>query len=321
METEILQPTPEAIAKAATLILAGEIIAFPTETVYGLGAQIFNTNAIKKIFDVKGRPSDNPLIAHISILSQADTIAKKLPQVFSILTDAFFPGPLTLVVEKKETVPDIASANLPTIGIRMPNHPVAWKLIDSVGYPLVAPSANISGKPSPTTASHVANDLHGRIPLILDGGACSVGIESTVLDISTSTPTILRPGHITKEQLENILQQPVLFSDSLSSSQIPKAPGMKYRHYAPNASVMTIDTLDQFQKLSETTDTNSAMMLTNIHLPPTHEFSVVLPLNETTLFASFRRADQENIKTIIVFIDEETKKNIGLMNRIEKATK
>ncbi len=321
MDTQILPPNDESIKKAAELIKAGELIAFPTETVYGLGASIFNVEAIQKIFTVKGRPTDNPLIAHISSLAQVELIGKNIPPEFSILSDNFFPGPLTIVVQKQEQVPNIASAQLSTIGIRMPHHQVAWKLIEASGTPLVAPSANLSGKPSPTTAAHVLEDLSGKIPLILDGGPCDVGIESTVLDLTTSPPVILRPGHITKEQIESVLHRPVVFASVTDAQEKVKAPGMKYRHYAPNAIVHVITTLDQLAEISKTLRPNQTMMITNIHLPATYEFKVILPLTEKGLYASFRKADDAGIQDILIFTDEETKKNIGLLNRIEKAAK
>lgn len=318
METRILVPTDENIRLAASTIQSSDIVAFPTETVYGLGASIFDEQAIQKIYTVKGRPSDNPLISHISSLSQVDLIAEKIPSVFYDLANVFFPGPLTLVVSKKDSVPGIASANLSTIGIRMPNHPVALRLIDAVGSPLVAPSANVSGKPSPTTAEHVLTDLEGKISIILDGGPCSVGIESTVLDLTVKPFVILRPGHITKRQLEEAIKEPILFS-TVNNGEGIKAPGMKYRHYAPEASIYIVSSIMEFDQQMKTISMNNTFVLTNIHISPTYEPSQILPLKEETLFAAFRRADKEHIQNIVIFLDEDTKQNMGLLNRIEKA--
>ncbi len=205
---------------SAELIKSGELVAFPTETVYGLGASVFNPKAIEQIFQVKGRPQDNPLIVHISSLQQLELIVEELPKEFEVLAESFFPGPLTLILPKKESVPSIVSANLPTIGVRMPAHPIAQLLIEGVGVPLVAPSANLSGKPSSTTAQHVRDDFGDRIKSILDGGPCEYGIESTVLTLHPK-PTILRPGQITQAQLEEVLKVPV----TLAAEHVEKPLG------------------------------------------------------------------------------------------------
>jgi L-threonylcarbamoyladenylate synthase len=251
---------------------------------------------------------------------QTDLIADNIPKLFYTLADHFFPGPLTIVVPKKKAVPDIASAHLTTIGIRMPNHPIAWKLIEQFGTPLVAPSANLSGRPSPTTAQDVLEDMKGKIPLILDGGPCRVGIESTVIDITTSTPTILRPGHITRDQIEQVIRQPVQTLLTNKQLEIVKAPGMKYRHYAPDAMIYCITTLEELRELLKNPDLSQAMMMTNIHLPLQISFPFVVPIEEQTLFSNFRIADRKKIKHIIIFLDDDTKRNSGLINRIEKAT-
>lgn len=224
-------PETESIQEAANLIREGRLVALPTETVYGLGANAMDENACKEIFKVKGRPQDNPLIVHVSDLEMVKRLVEQWTPQAALCAEKFWPGPLTLVLEKTAFVPDVVSGGLGTVAIRMPKHPVALQLIKESGVPIAAPSANLSGKPSPTNGIHVWKDLRGKIPMILDAGVCSVGVESTVLDLTGEVPTILRPGGITKEQLEEVLGEVAV--DRPSPHQAPKAPGMKYRHYAP----------------------------------------------------------------------------------------
>lgn len=233
----------EKMREAVEIIRAGELVAFPTETVYGLGADALRPEASKKIYAAKGRPSDNPLIVHISRFEDLEYIAKEVPVQARKLADAFWPGPLTMIVWKNEKVPYETTGGMETVAIRMPNHPVALQLIRQSGCLIAAPSANTSGKPSPTEAAHVALDMDGRIPMILDGGPVGIGIESTIIDLTEQTPMILRPGYITKEMLEEVLEEEVkidpgiIASDSLTK---PKAPGMKYKHYAPKADLVLV---------------------------------------------------------------------------------
>lgn len=234
----------EKIQEAAELICKGELVAFPTETVYGLGADALDPEASKKIYAAKGRPSDNPLIVHISKFKDLEAIAKEVPAQAARLAEAFWPGPLTMIVWKNDNVPYETTGGMDTVAVRMPNHPVALELIEKSGCLIAAPSANTSGKPSPTEAAHVALDMDGRIPMILDGGAVGIGIESTIVDLTEKKPMILRPGYITKEMLEEVLNEEVVIdpgiiaSDSLTK---PKAPGMKYKHYAPKADLVLVD--------------------------------------------------------------------------------
>ena len=238
MITRILPPTDAAIAEAAALIRAGELVAFPTETVYGLGADGLNREAVAKIFQAKGRPGDNPLILHISALDQiTPLIACELSPVAKKMADAFWPGPLTMIFPKSARVPENVSAGLSTVAIRFPAHPDAQRLIAAAETPIAAPSANRSGKPSPTTANHVFEDMDGRIPLILDGGECLVGVESTVVDMTGSVPHILRPGGITAEQIAQVAGASEVDSAvmrPLAEGEKPRSPGMAHRHYAPN---------------------------------------------------------------------------------------
>ena len=228
--------------QGAKLIQAGELVAFPTETVYGLGADGLNGEAVKKIFEAKGRPADNPLIEHVAKKSDVRKLWSRIPKQAQILMDTFWPGPLTLVGPKSDSVPDEVTAGLNTVAVRMPQNKTARALITKAGVPIAAPSANRSGRPSPTTAQHVMDDLGGRIPLIIDGGACKYGVESTVLSLE-GTPTILRPGAITREMLASLIGEVQVSGSILNpmkEGEIAASPGMKYQHYSPNAEVVVI---------------------------------------------------------------------------------
>lgn len=233
----------EIMEKAAGILKKGGLVAFPTETVYGLGANGLDAAACKKIYEAKGRPSDNPLILHIGDISQLDIIVKSVPEKAKMIMDKFWPGPVTLVFEKKDIVPDSVSGGLKTVAVRFPSNKLARELINTFGLPVAAPSANTSGKPSPTKAEHVLNDMNGKIDMIIDGGSCDVGLESTILDISTEKASLLRPGAITKEMIEAVIGEisvdPAVYKQ-LSKGEKPKAPGMKYKHYSPDADVSLV---------------------------------------------------------------------------------
>ncbi|WP_453992972.1 L-threonylcarbamoyladenylate synthase [Bacillus nitroreducens] len=236
-----LESCPQ-IDEAASLLRKNEVVAFPTETVYGLGANALTDEAVAKIYEAKGRPSDNPLIVHISTIGQLSKIVQEIPEHAERLIEKFWPGPLTLVLKRKhDAVSNMVTAGLDTVAVRMPNHPIALALITASGLPLAAPSANLSGKPSPTLAKHVADDLTGKIAGILDGGATGVGLESTVLDCSGEVPVILRPGGVTKEQLESVCGTVEVDKAILSQHEAPKSPGMKYTHYAPSAPLTIVN--------------------------------------------------------------------------------
>jgi len=232
------------IKEAGALLLAGEIVAFPTETVYGLGANALSKKAANKIYAAKGRPSDNPLIIHICVLEAIDLIIKNRPRQLELLAKHFWPGPLTIIMEKSEIVPTEITGGLNTVAIRMPNHPVALALIKEGGGYIAAPSANASGRPSPTTAAHVYEDMEGRIPMIIDCGKVEIGLESTIIDLSREKPVILRPGYITPQMLEQVLHEEVIMDPGLldeKSIEKPRAPGMKYKHYAPKAEMLIVE--------------------------------------------------------------------------------
>jgi L-threonylcarbamoyladenylate synthase len=246
METIILKADTdkqEIFDKAGDILKAGGLVAFPTETVYGLGGDALNKEAASKIYSAKGRPSDNPLIVHIADTSSVYELAREVPEQAKLLMEAFWPGPLTIIFKKKDIVPDATTGGLDTVAIRMPSHPAALKLIKDSGVYIAAPSANLSGRPSPTTAEHVADDMKGRIDMILDGGPVGIGIESTIVDVTGDRPTILRPGFISDIMIKNILGD-VVFDPALMSvgqNIQPKAPGMKYTHYAPKGELTIVE--------------------------------------------------------------------------------
>ena len=249
MRTEILSIDQNNIdesemKRAGALIAAGELVAFPTETVYGLGGDALDPKAAKKIYAAKGRPSDNPLIVHIADFSDMNRVGKNIPPQAKLLADAFWPGPLTIIVEKSDQVPDATTGGMDTVAVRMPNHPVALSLIRNSGCLIAAPSANTSGRPSPSEAAHVAEDLSGKIPMIIDGGSVSIGIESTIIDLTEEFPMVLRPGYITPEMLSEVLGEEVIIDPGIIAADDttkPKAPGMKYKHYAPKADMVIVE--------------------------------------------------------------------------------
>ena len=292
--------SPDHLDQAIIFLKQGIPIVFPTETVYGLGAPIFMPEAIARVFFIKGRPSDNPLIVHVSSLDQAVSLSKDLSPSFFRLVDRFWPGPLTLVVRKNRAVPDLVSGGLPSIAIRMPSHPIAKKLIEAVG-PLAAPSANLSGRPSPTSASDVLEDLEGKIPLIIDGGECAIGIESTVLSLLGPRPVLLRPGILSKEMLEEVLGQHI---DEPQKDAPILSPGMKYRHYAPKAKV--------FLRFHES-ELKGSYILSSSARPGTRL------LNEKTLYAELRRADRCGAPAIEIDCSPDLLQNHALMNRLLRA--
>lgn len=242
MITQVRPADPASISLAAQLLADGQLVAFPTETVYGLGADALNAQAVLSIFAAKGRPADNPLIVHIDDRRQLESLCD-VPPMAEKLMDAFWPGPLTLIMPRKPAVPDAVTAGLDTVAVRMPSHPAAQALLRACQLPIAAPSANRSGKPSPTTAQHVLDDMDGRIPLILDDGSSDVGLESTVVDVCHGQPCILRPGGITKDMLESVLG-PVDVAGSvlrpLQEGETALSPGMRYKHYSPDGQVTLV---------------------------------------------------------------------------------
>lgn len=253
----------EAIKEAGEIIRNGGLVAFPTETVYGLGGDALNPLSSGKIYAAKGRPSDNPLIVHIAEWEALDRIVSKVPETAKKLADAFWPGPLTMIFEKSEAVPKETTGGLNTVAVRMPEHKAALEFIKEAGGYIAAPSANTSGKPSPTLAKYVYEDMNGKIEMILDGGSVGIGLESTIIDLTAKNPIILRPGYITKEMLEKVIgcvdtDQTILDGDC---KEAPKAPGMKYKHYAPKGDLTIIagDTDAVCKKINQLTKEKQAL--------------------------------------------------------------
>ncbi|OLR55881.1 threonylcarbamoyl-AMP synthase [Hornefia porci] len=244
MKTRLLKDTDEDIRIAAQIIEQGGLVAFPTETVYGLGANAMDADAVRKIYEAKGRPADNPTIVHIAEREELGRVTFLVTEDMKTLMDRFWPGPMTMIVPRGEYIPYVTTGNLETVGVRMPENEVARELIRRSGCVIAAPSANLSGRPSPTTAQHVIDDLDGRIDAVIQSGPCRIGIESTVIDMTGKIPMILRPGYITKKDFEEALGQEILLDPTLNRKPRegedfhPKAPGMKYRHYAPRAEMI-----------------------------------------------------------------------------------
>lgn len=337
MQTKLLKPCLETYAEASDLLRSGKLVAFPTETVYGLGANGLDEKAVLSIFHAKGRPADNPLILHIYDTEQLNALCH-VPNIAKQLMDAFWPGPLTLLFEKKETVPAAVTAGLPTVAVRMPSHPVASMLLKTCGLPVAAPSANRSGKPSPTSAGHVLEDMDGRIPLVIDGGKCDVGLESTVLDLCHGTPTILRPGGITLEMLENVLHGDVALAGSilrpLQKDEPALSPGMRYRHYAPEASVTLVEgpeekvipMLRSLFSAEKEKGKKCCVLCFSEHIPmlsdcDPHDIGSAASPDEVArcLFQTLRRLDEEKME--VVFSEVVRPEGIGLavMNRLGRA--
>ena len=253
MQTQVLPVNEQSIALAAQLLRRGELVALPTETVYGIAADARNGAAVEKIFEAKGRPQDNPLIVHIADLSMWHGLVAEFPPRARALAEAFWPGPLTMVLPRGPEVSDVVCAGLDTVGLRMPSHPVVQAVIKASGVAFAAPSANLSGKPSPTNAADTLTDMDGRLPLILDGGDSAVGVESTVISLAGEHPVLLRPGLVTKEQMEEVLGEEVLVSHAILEQLLPgetaRSPGMKYKHYAPKARVTIVKgDLDRYRQ-------------------------------------------------------------------------
>lgn len=340
MKTIILGTTEEDIERAAEIIAAGGIVAFPTETVYGLGANAFDPIAVKKIYEAKGRPSDNPTIVHIADAEDLSKLTPSVSEDMKMLAEAFWPGPLTMVVPRLPEVPDVTTGGLSTVGVRLPLEETARSLIRKAGVPIAAPSANVSGKPSPTTADHVIHDMDGRIDAIIAGGMCKHGIESTVVDMTEDTPCVLRPGVITPEMLAMVLGKdadidPALKvrkefgnegeSDEASSDYDnadgaetfrPKAPGMKYKHYAPKAE-MTIFEGNEDEVRQE-------MLREAARLESEGKKVKILDFDDEEVaakefFAGLRSADEEGVDNILVTALPEEGIGFAVMNRMLKA--
>jgi L-threonylcarbamoyladenylate synthase len=303
---------------AAAFIRAGEVVAFPTETVYGLGADIFNESAIRKIFAAKGRPTDNPLIAHIAGYAELDLLAAYIPEAAGKLIDAFFPGPLTVVLPKAAAVPLIATAGLETVGVRMPRHALAREFLRACGTPLAAPSANLSGRPSPTTWQAVEADLAGRISCILKGDQTEVGLESTVVDCTAETPLVLRAGAVTLEALRAVVPSTALAP--AESTAAPKSPGLKYRHYSPQAEVVIV-------ARAEDAIAAAGAAYIGLREPPQAAAFKLRRIGASvedyarSLFLFFRACDEAGVRVIFCEAVVEVGLGLALMDRIRRAAR
>lgn len=310
-------------ARAAKIIKNGGLVAFPTETVYGLGANVFDEKAVEKIFEAKMRPNDNPLIAHIGNLNQINLLASEINDTAQKFIDAFFPSPLTLVLPKTKKVPLIATAGLETIGVRMPNHKLAQEFLQACETPVVAPSANLSGKPSPTTWEAVFEDLNGRIDCILQGEQTIVGLESTVVDCSSETPLVLRTGAITLEQLQTVVPETKLYQ--VKENEAVKSPGLKHKHYAPKARIDLVNTYDLYAKHYDIKiygyDKSAFIGLNDS--PNKFDLKKICSSIEEyahEVFNFFRECDRQNIEIIYCETIEEKGIGLALMDRLRRAS-
>jgi L-threonylcarbamoyladenylate synthase len=317
VKTQVLPISAENLRSAAELIRQGELVAFPTETVYGLGANALDASAVAKIFQAKGRPSDNPLIVHIASYDQLKALVSEIPQAAQLLIDEFWPGPLTLVFPKNTLVPDIVTAGGDTVAIRWPAHTVAQELITRAGMPIAAPSANLSGKPSPTLAKHVLEDLNERIPLILDAGATTIGLESTVLDITGEQLILLRAGGVSREELEKVLEREVI--EKTDTGELARSPGMKYRHYAPQAQIVL------FEKDLPTPPSEQRSALITLHEVNGHMFENSIHFSGSKeqmaheIFEKLRALDAQDVEIIYIQKVESSGLGQAIMDRLNRA--
>lgn len=326
MNTKLLSDTTEDIAAAAHILAAGGLVAFPTETVYGLGANALDAQAVGKVYAAKGRPSDNPMIVHISSKDDLLALTPEITADMQVLMAHFWPGPMTMIVPRLPLIPDTTTGGLDTVGIRMPDHPVALSLISAAQCPIAAPSANLSGKPSPTTARDVIEDLQGRVDGIIQSTDCQVGIESTVIDMTTAQPMILRPGIITKEDFEEALKKPVALDPTLNQRPDafnngdfkPRAPGMKYKHYAPKAEMIIFRGEPEKVRLAIAEEKMFRIQCgqkvgvliydNNNPAEAAHDF-----------FAQLRAFDKSGVDVIIAAALEESGVGLAVMNRMFKS--
>lgn len=327
----------EIIKEAAGILQRGGLVAFPTETVYGLGANGLSEDACKKIYEAKGRPSDNPLILHIGDLGQLHKIVEEVPPLAKTVMEAFWPGPLTLIFKKKPCVPNSVTGGLDTVGVRFPSNPIAKELIKEANLPIAAPSANSSGKPSPTKASHVEFDLNGKVEMIIDGGSTDFGLESTIVDVTGDVAVILRPGAITKEMLMDLLGyveiDPAILGKNTTNAA-PKAPGMKYTHYSPKAKVIlvkgemneVIEKINSLAKENQAKGLKVGVMATD-ETKDSYKADIVLSVGArndevaigASLFKILRKFDFLQADIVYSEVFAETGEGLAIMNRLNKA--
>lgn len=333
MKTLLLDPAkdPTALAQAAALLRAGEVVGMPTETVYGLAANALDGAAVAKIFAAKGRPQDNPLIVHIAGREQLARLARTVPESALRLAERFWPGPLTMILPKGDCIPDEVSAGLDTVGIRLPSHPVARALIREAGMPLAAPSANTSGRPSTTTSAHVLEDLGGKIPAVVEGGPCAVGVESTVVSLAGSVPRLLRPGGVSLEQLRTVLgtvEVDRALREKIGDDVRVSAPGMKYRHYAPKAPVTVVcgDPERTAAYIARHAGANAGILCFSEYAPrfERHESRVIgasgdVQTQARRVFDALRSFDETGVSEIWAQCPDDAGLGLAVANRLKKA--
>lgn len=334
MEETQLRKT-EAIQKSAAYLRQGKLIAFPTETVYGLGAVATSGESVAQIYVAKGRPSDNPLIIHIGNKDHLERWVRIVPEHAQKLAEKYWPGPLTMVLPHRHNLAENVTAGLPTVAVRMPDHPVALALLNEVGLPVAAPSANRSGKPSPTMARHVWNDLAGRIDGVLDGGPTGIGVESTVIDVSGEVPVLLRPGGVTLEQLQETLGEVQVDPGLTNENETPRSPGMKYRHYAPRGEMWLVQgepeavTLYIQQRVQEAVENGkrAGVLTTEENQASYHQADFVIAAGSRKdpssvarhLYDALRRFDEQKVDVIFAEAFPEQGLFASVMNRMKKA--
>ncbi len=320
MKTKRLTSSQDDLKTAAEFLRAGEVVGIPTETVYGLAANATDETAVRKVFAAKGRPADNPLIVHVSAADQVDAVATDIPQLARQLFARFSPGPLTIILPKRDLIPAVTSGGLDTIGVRIPSHPVTRALLEVAEIPLAAPSANRSGYPSPTTADHVLRDMEGKIAAVVDGGACQVGVESTVISIAGDVIHILRPGAVTAEMLSEEARVEIdpAVTHALTQNDAPCSPGMKYRHYAPRANVTLLrGTAYAISAYTAATasDPNTYVLFYQENEGATSASSY----DASTLFARLRAFDEAGAKQIYVQAPDPEGIGLAVYNRLIRA--
>ncbi len=323
MKTEIYAPSEENLEKCAQLLRDGEIVAFPTETVYGLGGNALNPDSVKKIYTAKGRPSDNPLIVHIAKKEDAYALSTFVPKAAEIIIERFMPGPVTVVLPKKEIVPSVVTGGLNTVALRLPENEIARRLIEKAGCPVCAPSANTSTRPSPTTAKHVYDDLNGKIAAIIDGGECSVGVESTVIGFDGEKPRLLRAGGMPIEELEKAIGK----IEVVKNSKVALCPGMKYKHYSPSAEVYLCEQAELFVAYDEMEKKGGKPVVICLEDASRNAAGrSVWSVGKTStdyakrLFSLLRRCDDEGFTVAICQAVSEDGLGSSVMNRLEKAS-
>lgn len=340
MHTELIlidkdNPDLALLEQGASILRKGGLVAFPTETVYGLGANGLDERAVRNIYQAKGRPSDNPLILHIADIREVPKLAAEIPANAKVLMETFWPGPLTVILKRTKAVPDVVTGGLDSVAIRLPSAAVARELIALAGVPVAAPSANTSGRPSPTNAADVLHDLKGKIEAVVDGGPCDIGVESTVVDCTTPVPTILRPGGITLEQLVEVLGEVELDKALLGANTVPRAPGMKYTHYAPVAPMTLLEGRYEFIRAALPQRAAEALALgQRVGALVSEETLPLLPSGVVAMSYGSRKRPEEiaaNLYTALRFFDDKNvdliwgegipEDGIGLavMNRMRKA--